>query len=576
MPQWTRATAPTVWIVALVVLAVFLPALKNDFVLWDDDFNLTENPRYRGLAPENLRWMFTTMHGGHYQPLSWLTLALDHAVWGMNPMGYHLTNVALHAANAVLFYYLLRTLLRLTTTAAATSLAAAVGALAFAIHPLRVESVAWVSERRDVLSGFFWLLTVLAYLRARDGKKTWLVASLGCFLCSLLSKAWGITLPAVLLLLDAWPLRRFADRTPGSRARVVLEKVPFALLALAGAAAAFAAQRQIPAMRTLAEQGPIARAAQAAWGLCFYVGKTVFPVGLSPLYLLELKVDPFRPGYVAAMVVVASVTGAVLLARRRWPWACVAWLAYAVIASPVLGVAQTGPQSAADRYTYLACLPWAALLAAGLAHAFDASAAVRRVTLAGSVAVLVVLAGLSVRQEGVWRDSRALWEQAVRLDASNWVAWTNRGWARHLEGDDDGAMRDYETALRISPTYFKALNNRGYTRQIRGDLAGAAADYEAVLATYPGYSDAWYNRGTVRQAIGDMRGAIDDYSQAIRFSPEDPRPLNNRGGIRQALGDLDGAVADYAAALEAAPPGVAERPVIERNLAMARAAQAGR
>ena len=566
-------------LIALAVFAVFAPALVNGFVVWDDDFNLTNNPRYRGLSPAHLRWMFTTVHGGHYQPLSWVTLGLDHALWGMNPMGYHLTSVLLHAANAVLFYFLLRAVLPEKMTAGPTRLAAVLGALAFGIHPLRVESVAWVSERRDVLAGLFWLLTLLAYLRAqrtRDRRATWLGVSLCCFGLSLLSKAWGITLPVVLLLLDAWPLHRFADRAPGSRARVMLEKVPFALLALAGVLAAFEAQRRIPAMRTLSQEGPLARAAQASWALCFYVGKTILPVRLAPLYLLELHVDPFRPRYLAAMLVVATVTVGVVMMRRRWPWACVVWLTYAVIASPVLGVAQTGPQSAADRYTYLACLPWAALVAAAFGRAFAAGATVLPIRLTSAVVVLVVLATLTVRQERVWRDSRALWEQAVRIDPTNWVAWTNRGWARHLEGDDDGAMADYEAALRISPDYFMALNNRGYTKQIRGDLAGAAADYEAALAVYPTYADAWYNRGTVRQAIGDLKGAIDDYSETIRLSPQDPRPWNNRGWVRQRLGDLPGAVADYSEALAVAPPGGSERPIMERNLATARAQSAVR
>src|SRR5882724_6552752 len=188
--------------VALVAVACFLPTLRNDFVLWDDDLNFTDNPSYRGLSWRQLRWMFTTVHGGHYQPLSWVTLGLDYTLWGMNPAGYHLTSVLLHAANAVLFYHVVLALLRRAAVSGPALVlegAASVGALFFAIHPLRVESVAWASERRDVLSGFFYLIAVLAYLRMQNGARgRWLAVSLGSFVLSLLSEAWGITLPVVL------------------------------------------------------------------------------------------------------------------------------------------------------------------------------------------------------------------------------------------------------------------------------------------------------------------------------------------------------------------------------------------
>src|SRR5207249_5694880 len=211
------------------VLVCFLPALGSQFVLWDDDMNFTDNPSYRGLSASHLRWMFTTLYGGHYQPLSWLTLGLDYTLWGMNPTGYHLTSLLLHAVNAVLFYYIVLALLRRAVAAVSASAgAAAVGALFFAIHPLRVESVAWASERRDVLAALFYLATVLAYLRMAEEEPSgrahrWYLVSLACFVLSLLSKAWGITLPVVLLALDVFPLRR----APRLR-----EKAPYAALAL--------------------------------------------------------------------------------------------------------------------------------------------------------------------------------------------------------------------------------------------------------------------------------------------------------------------------------------------------------
>jgi hypothetical protein len=227
-----RRAAWVPWGIAAVVLVAFAPVWNCEFVNWDDDKNLLNNVLYRGFTPAHLRWMFTTFHVGHYQPLSWVTLAVDYALWGMQPRGYHVTNLVLHTANALLVYALALALLpraaapcgRASPSAAdgiSLSIAAAVAALFFAIHPLRVESVAWVTERRDVLSGFFLLLTVLAYLRMVDARpagawRTWFGLSLGCFILSLLSKAWGMTLPVVLLVLDVYPLWRWGETRGGA------------------------------------------------------------------------------------------------------------------------------------------------------------------------------------------------------------------------------------------------------------------------------------------------------------------------------------------------------------------------
>jgi tetratricopeptide (TPR) repeat protein len=530
--SWMQPALPG--ILVLVVFACFLPTLGNDFVAWDDDLNFTENPDYRGLSPSNLRWMLTTLHGGHYQPLSWMTLGFDYVVWGMNPTGYHLTNLLLHAANAVVLYLVVAALLRrLSPSGSGVPAAAAVGALLFAIHPLRVEAVAWASERRDVLSGSFYLIAVLAYLRMQNGARgRWLVVSLGSFVLSLLSEAWGITLPVVLLVLDLYPLRR------GLRVRVLLEKAPYGLIALAFAVLAFRAQAPIEAMRTLAQHGVVARVAQAAYGLWFYLGKTLVPVGLSPLYLLELQLDPMRPRYVFAILGVVGLTAGLVLLRHRAPGLLTAWVCYAVIVSPVLGFVQTGPQIAADRYTYLACLPWAVLLAGGvrgLARGREAGrdpSGTWYVPMAAVVTTLVVLGVLTFAQARIWRDSRTLWEHALHIDPTNYVAYTNRGIVRYAAGDKQGGLADYNTAIAI----------------------------------HPGYALAYYDRGSARHALGDVDGAITDLSFSIQLNPRDPRAWNNRGWAREAKGDLAGALADYAEALRRAPADFPGRAKIEENL----------
>lgn len=528
MSERSRIPWPIGAALVLAVFASFAPALTNGFVNWDDDLNLTDNTAYRGFGWAELRWMLTTTHGGHWQPLTWLTFACDHALWGMDARGYHLTNLLLHAASTVLVWLILQAILRRVADASesaiphvATRVAARValiGALLFAIHPLRVESVAWATERRDVLSGCFWLLALLAYLRAtnasgdRSGRGHGL--ALAALALSLTAKAWGMTLPLVLLILDAYPLRRLA-RDPRA---VLREKVPYAALAALAAGGAFLAQRQVPEMRSFAEHGLAARLAQAAYGLCFYLVKTVLPFGLYPAYLLEAPLDPTAPRYLAAIIAVVAITIGAVLVRKRRPWWLATWAAYVVIVAPVLGLAQTGPQLVADRYTYLALLPWTALATAALARAWS-PARDRRLIAGASVATLFLLGALTFRQTRVWHDSERLWSHTLAHDPCNWVALANRGFARHQ--DQAAALADYSEAIRCNPRYHLAYFNRGNLRHDQGDFAGAAADFSTVIMLRPEHPDAWNNRGWARQALGDFTGAADDYERALALAAPD-------------------------------------------------------
>lgn len=563
-----RATLWGACVIVLAVFACFAPALDAGFVDWDDPSNLLENPHYRGLSLTHLRWMFTTLLGGHYQPLSWVTFALDYTAWGMQPHGYHLTNVVLHAANALLVCALTLALLRQATAARSGShaVAAGIAALCFALHPLRVESVAWVTERRDVLSSFFLLLTLLAYVRMvrarpQPSSQAWCAIALACFTLSLLSKAWGMTLPVVLLILDAYPLRRFSEGGD-SRRRILLEKLPFVVLAAMAAVLAVFAQRPAAGMRTLAEHGVGARLVQASYGLIFYLWKTLLPVRLSPLYLLGPDFDPTGPLYLACVSAVLAITVAVILLRKRCPWALAAWACYAVILSPVLGILQTGPQLVADRYSYLACLPWALLAGAAVSQ----TSMYRRPH--GAALILVVLMALSVltfRQAQVWKDTPTLWDHVLRLDPMNYVANVNRGAVQAARGDLAGAVAYYDRALQANPRLAIAYRGRGAARYQRGDLQAALADYTAALALEPD-AIAFLNRALTRQALGDDDGALADYTASLQLNAGDPQAYNNRGWLRRQRGDLDGAISDFKSALSVAPPEWPYRAQTEENL----------
>src|SRR4030095_12872355 len=283
-------------IVAIATFVVFLPSLSNQFVNWDDYETLVDNPHYRGLSWGHVRWMFTTFHMGHYQPLSWLTLGLDYLLWGTNPFGYHLTNLVLQSANAVVFFFLARLLLKRAFKLANDKsnihldLAAGLAALLFSIHPLRVESVVWATERRDVLSGLFFLMTLYGYVRSHTdanekSRRSWVALSLGAFVLSLGAKASAITLPLVLVLIDIYPLRRLrgAWRSwPKPQAiKILWEKLPFAVLAIVLAIIAIFAQQSAGALRPVQQYFISYRVGQALYGIIFYLWKSILPFNLS-------------------------------------------------------------------------------------------------------------------------------------------------------------------------------------------------------------------------------------------------------------------------------------------------------
>src|SRR5947199_7910091 len=332
-------------LIALVTFAAFLPALHNQFVNWDDDKNFLENPHYRGLGWTQLSWMWTT-HMGHYVALTRMTFGLDYLLWGMNPFAYHLTNLLLHAANAVVFFFITRRLLTRALPSPSDgghtlAVSAAFAGLVFAIHPLRVESVAWATERRDVLSGLFYLSAVLAYLRACDREERgrgWYWGAVALFAGALLSKSMAVNLPVVLMILDVYPLRRLGGsigwRSKPAR-RIYVEKIPFVLLAAAASAIAVMAQSSVHAVASLAQLSVPGRVAISTYGLSFYLWKMVVPVNLSPVYELRPPVNPWATPFLLTYGAVLALTAIALALRRRVPGPPSPCVAYHLALLPV-------------------------------------------------------------------------------------------------------------------------------------------------------------------------------------------------------------------------------------------------
>src|SRR5438552_961581 len=557
-PGWVLWLVPT--LIALVTFGAFLPTLHNQFVNWDDPRNFLDNPHYRGLGWSPLRWMWTT-HQSHYIPLTWMTLGLDYLLWGMNPFGYHLTSLLLHAANAVAFFFVVRRILKRALPSPserghALALSAGFAALVFAIHPLRVESVAWVTERRDVLSGLFYLSAILIYLRTceRGARgRGWYWAAVGLFAGALLSKSMVVNLPIVLLILGVYPLRRLGGAIgwwSEPARRVYVEKIPFVLLAAAAAAIALMAQLSHNTMVSVVQLSGLGRLAVSAYGLSFYLWKTVAPVNLSPLYELPPTVNPWAPPFIVSYGVVLAITAIVLAFRRRVPGLPAAWVAYIVVLLPVLGIFQSGPQIAADRYTYLAGLGWALLTGAAL---LSVSRRLPFLSTGLAFFLLLGLGPLTWNQVHVWHDSEKLWSHAVAIDPGAPVGQYSRGWALAQKGKLTEAMAHYQTALRLNPDYAEAHNAVGALLADQGKLAEASEHYQTALRLKPDHAEAHGNVGSALARQGKLAEAVEHYQTALRFKPDYADVHYNWGNALTREGKLAEAIEHYRQALQIKP-----------------------
>ncbi|HYC49847.1 MAG TPA: tetratricopeptide repeat protein [Gemmatimonadaceae bacterium] len=541
--------------IVLVTCLAFFPALQNGFVTWDDDLNFLDNHRYRGLGLEQLQWMWTTFHLGHYVPLTWMTLGLDYVIWGMNPAGYHFTNVLLHAANAVLLYVLALRILAYTQAFRANpnprmlTIAAAFAALLFAIHPLRVESVAWVTERRDMLSLFFYLLCVLFYMRSveENAPRRWLALSIAMFLFALLSKATSMTLPGVLLIMNVFRFRRLGGTAgwwnPGAR-RVYLEILPFAVLSAATAVMSIVALKP-PDQLTLS-----GKIAVSSYSLAFYLWKTLVPVRLSPLYEMPTTVDPGAPMFVVSYAVVIGVTGLALALRRRVPDIAAGWLVFIAILLPMLGLVQNGPQIAADRYTYHAAPVLAVMVAALLALVLRRS---RTLPLAIGAIMLAMLGTLTWRQTQVWRDGHSLWSHVVRLDPESSMGHAGLGNLLLRQGRLSDATEHLEKSVSFNPRYEEGHNNLGIALARQGRFDEAITHFEHALAIRIEYAEPHSNWGMALAAKGDVDGAMQHYQRALEIEPDLADAHTNLGNLLVRTGKAADAIPHYERALALRP-----------------------
>ncbi len=504
-------------LIGLLACLPFLAAAKFGFVAWDDDIGLENNPAWRGIGVEQLRWMFTTFTLGHWQPLSWLSFGVEYALWGVDPARMHVLNIALHGLNAALFFLLALRILGKRRG----SWAAMFAALFFALHPLRVESAAWITERAHLLATSLALASVLAWLKSAEStsRKRWRLVSIALFALSLMSKAWGMTLPFVLVILDLSASDEGRARTSAPRLALqqLRDKAAFFVLASAAMVVELLAKRGQVDVASLAEHGFVARAGQAGATVFLFVAKTIWPVGLSPIY-------EFRPGIdwsaVLAAIGVLALSALLFAARERHRGLFNAWIACLVLLAPVCGIAQSGLQRFADRYTYAAAMALALCVGVGLARLVEFSA-VRRARWIGLALIVVLFVGESIasaRQTEYWRDSETLWRRAVAIDPRSFIGWHNLATTLHRAERKQESAQAERTSIEIEP----GIRSR----------------------------DARFHLGQLEWVLGDRERAKQTWSEALRLDPADLTYLDwlastqPSDAARQALWSL---------ALEASP-----------------------
>jgi len=575
-------------LVALATVIVYLNALQNEFAgVWDDNAYIVENVAIRSLDPAFFRWAFLDFYASNWHPLTWLSHAVDYAFWGLNPMGHHLTSIILHAINTFLVVLLATRLLEsranglngLNGLNKRTLIAAGVAGLLFGLHPVHVESVAWVSERKDLLCAFFFLLSIMAYVKyagsrqslvgsqqskneAKDetGWKNFLtnkqyILSLGFFVLALMSKPMAVTLPFVLLLLDWHPFGRI--RSVKTLWSAAVEKLPFFALSLASSVLTILAQRGGDAVSSLDAVPLSIRLLVAAKALIAYLGKMLLPLNLSPFYPYPREVSLFSVEYMSAIILVIGITTACLvLAAKQKAWLS-AWGYYVVTLLPVLGIVQVGSQAMADRYTYLPSLgPFLVLGCAAAwtsekALAVKKGAALTKASGAASAVILVVLLSfLAIRQTAVWRNSIGLWTHVIdKASEKVPLIYVNRGAAFQLSGLLDDAMADFNRAIDVDPSAYRAYVALGTVLEQRGQFDQAIAVVDRAIAMNPGYPEAYRNRGVLHDKMGQYDRAIADYTKAISLKPSFYEAFNSRGLAFAKTGRFDLAIADYDATI---------------------------
>jgi Flp pilus assembly protein TadD len=550
-------------------MAAYWPAYtSNEFVNYDDDIYIVENSHVRsGLKPANIVWAFRSFETANWHPLTWLSLQLDAQIYGSNPKspmvshGFHLTNVLLHAANAWLLF-------QIVVEATGNVWCAALTAALFAWHPLRVESVAWTAERKDVLSSFFWFLATLAYIRYARWPGRWRYSLVTAFLAlGLMAKPMLVTLPFTLLLLDYWPLGRLAapageNRSSWANACVswrplILEKLPWFALSFAACIVTFLAQRHGGTVTTLEMVSLPVRCLTALLGYVRYVFKFIVPLGLAPYCPLYGHLQDFSPMWLAAAggiaLALVVVTYVAYRQRRRRPYLLFGWLWYLGTLVPVIGLIQVGSQSIAYRYTYIPLIGITIAVTFALADWVGRNRAAQRIAELAAVGVLIACLVLTFAQVRRWHDSLTLWQYAETITPPCYVLHNNLGQAYVFNNQYEQARTYFWKAHQAWPTSAPCLLNLGIVARSLRDFPAAESYFRQALQADPDSSNGHLLLGYLLGSQGKLNEALEQFQQARLKKPDHPRAYTALAGIYGKQGAVDAAIEEYQKAVRLDP-----------------------
>ncbi|MDH7481125.1 MAG: tetratricopeptide repeat protein [Armatimonadota bacterium] len=511
----------------IITFAAFGRVLVNDFVVYDDDKYVTHNEHIKaGLTLEGLAWAFTAFHAANWHPLTWISHMADCSVYDMKPWGHHLTSLLLHVANVLLLFHILKLM---TGSTWRTALVAAL----FGVHPLHVESVAWISERKDVLSTFFWLITMWAYYRySRCPKVGSYIPVVLFFALGLMSKPMLVTLPFVLLLLDWWPLGRISLKSyslvfkPGSIVRQLLnEKIPLFALAVASSIVTFIAQKEGGAVGTLMEIPLDMRIGNAFLSYIRYIGKMIWPRPLVVFYPHSIHGLPIW-WVIFASILFLAITWLVIKQMHQRPYMGVGWFWYIGTLVPVIGIIQVGSQAMADRYTYIPLIGIFIMLAWGIPDYFNTrikekAPKVSSILPSITCVIIAVFVVCTWYQVGYWKDTITLFGHTLPITGSNYVVHNNLGVALSEKKQYEQAIAHFQKVLEVEPNDPDTNYNMGNALVAIGRFSEAAKYYRAAIKADPNYAYAHNNLGNILSQQGRLDEAIEEYKKALQAKPDD-------------------------------------------------------
>jgi tetratricopeptide (TPR) repeat protein len=540
----------------VIILAVYMQVGNYEFTNFDDPEYVTENPHVSsGITGKNIIWAFTFVEENNWHPITWLSHMADVELYGMNPRGHHLTNVIIHTVSSLLLLFLL---LRFTGSLWQSSFVA----FLFALHPLHVESVAWVAERKDVLSAFFWFLTLFLYSEyASKRKLTLYMLSLLTFVLGLMSKPMLVTLPIVMLLMDFWPLDRYRheEQVQGQQRSVigfsftalVKKKIPFFACSLLSAVITIYAQNKGGAIKSFDMIPFLLRVENALIAYVKYIFKTFWPQDLAVLYPFPFSIPLWE--VIGSLLLLLLVSVATFRVRHRHPYLLVGWFWFLVTLLPVIGLIQVGLQSMADRYTYIPLTGLFIMAAWGVPNLTKGLQHREGILSLLAGGVIITSASLTWQQLGYWRDGISLFRHALQCTAGNYAAHNQLGNVIASKGDLDAAIKEYQEALRLDPNFSGAHYNLGRALASEGNLDAAIKEYQEALRLDPNFSGAHNNLGVALAIKGDQNAAIKEYREALHLEPNYFVAHNNLGAALAGEGDLDAAIKEYQEALRLDP-----------------------